>query len=643
MKREYMTVSTHWRRFFSYVLIVMGGVAAALYLGKDLNWDSLNYHVYAGYTAVEDRLTSDYFAASSQGYLNPYSHVPFYLMLKHGFAPQIVVAMLALFHVLNLLIVYEIASRLNKRQNGEIAWVPVYLAVFFAFFNPIFIIEIGSSFNEISTSVPVLAGWYLLIREFGAPRHSRIAIAGVLIGMAVALKLTNLYFSVTALPLLLLSPISWKARAQAVLVFAGAGVLGGVLAGGWWAWQMWEYFGNPFFPLFNNIFHSPDFTDAPLTHYRFIPGSITELLLKPFMMILPKGGIHLETVAPDLRYAALVLLFCLFGLKYVLRRMPIGEWRHWDPFPAFQEQRTLFALTIGVLITWGLWAISSGNSRYFLPMSSLASVILASLLFRFSGKLRFLAYSCVSLVVLQVATITYASDRRWGATGWGKSWFELDIPAEIRQQPSLYLHLGGQSASFLLPFLPQGSSMINVSGQYVLEENARIRALLEKHRGQTRVMRSFPDAFTPGAAYFNFALLRFGMEADMNTCLTIKSLQRFDAPVGDKYVNYISCKTKPLQWSAAQLDDFVAKKRRADAVFDGLEALCPRLLQPRGLPTEGNGGQFWRVYGNTDMALKQNDSGMVSVRNVFTHSEPVEVGTIEALARAMPSKAKLCP
>lgn len=636
-------VLTHWRRFFSYALIVMGGVAAALYLGKDFNWDSLNYHVYAGYSALENRLTSDYFAASTQGYLNPYSHVPFYLMLKHGVAPQIVVAVLALFHVLNLLIVYEIASCLNKRQNGEIAWVPVYLAVFFAFCNPVFLTEIGNSFNEISTSVPVLAGWYLLIREFGAPRHSRIALAGVLIGMAVALKLTNLYFSVTALPLLLLSPTSWKARAQAVLVFACAGLLGGILAGGWWAWQMWEYFGNPFFPLFNHIFHSPDFTDEAIKHYRFIPDSFGELLLKPFMMTLPKRGVHIETTGPDLRYAALVLLLCLFGLKYVLSRMPIGKWRHSDPFPAFQEQRTLFALTLSVLFAWGFWAVSSGNSRYFLPMSSLASVVLASLLFRFSGKLRFLAYSGVTLVVLQAATIGYANEARWTPVGWGKSWFELDIPAELRQQPSLYLDLEGPSASFLLPFLPQGSSMINVTGQYVVEENTRTRALMEKHRGQIRVMRYFSDAGKRDAGSFNYALARFGLEADMDSCLTIKFLQRIKAPIGDKYLHFVSCKTKPLQWSAARRDEFVAKKRRVDAVFDRIEALCPDLFQPRGLPTEGDGHEFWRIYPNTDMTLKQYGSGLVSFHNGFTNSAAVKLGTIEALEQAMPSKAKLCP
>jgi hypothetical protein len=98
-----------WQRILAYTVIVVGGIGTALFLGKDFNWDSLSYHLYAGYSAVEGRLGADYFAASSQGYMNPYAHVPFYLMVKQGWAPQIMVAGLAAFHVLNLLIVYEMA------------------------------------------------------------------------------------------------------------------------------------------------------------------------------------------------------------------------------------------------------------------------------------------------------------------------------------------------------------------------------------------------------------------------------------------------------------------------------------------------------------------------------------------------------
>jgi hypothetical protein len=641
-----MTMTNTRARMLAYLLILSGGVLVALCLGKDLNWDSLSYHAYAGFNAVEHRLGVDYFAASTQGYLNPYAHVPFYLMLKQGLAPQAIVALLALFHLLNLLIVFEMAVLLNKRADGAIAWLPVACAVTFAILNPVFLLELGNTFNEITTSVPVLAGWYLLMRDFALQRPGRMVLAGVLIGAAVSLKMTNLLFSVTALPLLLLAPTAPGTRARAVLCFALGGLLGVLLAGAWWGWQLWELFGNPVFPLLNQYFHSPEFTDGALKHYRFLSDSGLDTLLKPFLLSLPMRGVHLETVAVDLRFAAIVLLLGLFGVKAAFGGVAGGKWLRADPFPFFQGRRLCVALGAALLLAWTVWVTTSGNSRYFLPMSSVAAVVLASLLFRFSAKLRFLAYAAGPLLLLQAGVTVATSEHRWTPTAYGKQWFEVAIPAPLQQQPTLFLNLNTMPASFLLPFLPRASSMISVTGMYVLEENARLRALFTQYQGNVRVMRRYGGDKAddkPDAKQFNYALVKFGMEVDMTDCQTMKMTYRGVDGQPDTVKNYIACKAKPLQWSAAQRAAYLESKRRSDAVFAGLEKLCPQLFQPHGLASEGDGRQFWRNYFNTDTVLQQYESGLVTYRNVFNHSQDVPVGMIEALAKALPPKDKVCP
>src|SRR5262245_29774977 len=50
--------------------------------GRDLNWDQLNYHFYAAYLYLDDRVSQDFMGASFQGYLNPLAYVPFYLMVR---------------------------------------------------------------------------------------------------------------------------------------------------------------------------------------------------------------------------------------------------------------------------------------------------------------------------------------------------------------------------------------------------------------------------------------------------------------------------------------------------------------------------------------------------------------------------------
>lgn len=49
------------------------------------------------------------------------------------------------------------------------------------------------------------------------------------------------------------------------------GVIGGVLAGGWWSFLLWRDFGNPVFPLFNGIFPSPELSSVNILDRQFIP------------------------------------------------------------------------------------------------------------------------------------------------------------------------------------------------------------------------------------------------------------------------------------------------------------------------------------------------------------------------------------
>jgi hypothetical protein len=232
---------------------------------------------------------------------------------------------------------------------------------------------------------------------------------------------------------------------------------------------------------------------------------------------------------------------------------------------------------------------------------------------------------------------------RWNPAGWGTAWFELAIPPALQQQPQLYLHVGGQPASFLLPFVAPGSAMINLGSQYPLERNARIDALLARHRGHVRVMRQARSSGAPALAELDFALIPLGLEADLTQCQQIVLLQRPSAPrKPETRFYYTSCATRPLAWSPAQWQAYRASKLRADTLFDRLELLCPQYFQPRGLRSEGNGQMFRRLYLNTDTVLWQATSGDVNFGNELT-GLAVELGQIAGLEHAVLEKNKICP
>ncbi|HXZ52080.1 MAG TPA: hypothetical protein VEH51_08770, partial [Burkholderiales bacterium] len=73
-------------------------MAWALFAGKDLNWDQLNYHYYVAYAFLSGRLDQDFFAASVQSYLNPIGYVPFYVGVSSGLHSVLVSMALAGIH-----------------------------------------------------------------------------------------------------------------------------------------------------------------------------------------------------------------------------------------------------------------------------------------------------------------------------------------------------------------------------------------------------------------------------------------------------------------------------------------------------------------------------------------------------------------
>ena len=56
-----------------------------------------------------------------------------------------------------------------------------------------------------------------------------------------------------------------------------------VAAAGWWFLKMWQTFGNPLFPQFNNLFRSPLAEDGGVIDVFFRPQGWMENLLWPFI------------------------------------------------------------------------------------------------------------------------------------------------------------------------------------------------------------------------------------------------------------------------------------------------------------------------------------------------------------------------
>lgn len=610
-------------RFYVYLACTILAVLTSYHLGKEMLWDTMDYHVYAGFSALHNRFDSDYFAAGPQGYFNPYVYVPFYLLLRSALTPLEDASILAALQSAILWLTFELALLVAPRDKPRVCLAVGILAVVFAFANPVLINELGSSFADVTTAEVALAGWLVLLGAVRTPSATRVGCAALLLGAASALKLTNGVHAVSAAPLLLFIPGGWWSKLRRAAVLAGGVAVGFAAVTASWSLRLEQHFGNPLFPLLNGIFRSPEFTTAPLRDYRFVPVSPGAALLRPLAMVTSAPMVHFELPAPDLRYALLPVLALLLLVRRTWWRLPKRE-RTAVSREEASSTRVLAALACGFLLDWTLWLTASGNSRYFIPMACVAAVLAVTLVFRLStGWPKVRNYLLAAILGTQCLTLYAGTDYRERLPWTDGPWFSLSVPAQLASQPSLYFLVGIQSNSFIIPDLPAGSGFINLDGDYVLgpagANGKRIAALIDRYAARLRVMVSGSEADAsgdiglPDAERIDDALAPFGLRAVAGRCSTIvadgvttsSSSAMADGtrpPRPDTHTEHlVACQVERTGRAGVSL---LPGQRTADLALDHLEDACPALFQPRRLVDTfmgdpARGFVFARRYSNT--------------------------------------------
>lgn len=601
-------------RFYIYLACTVVALVTAWHLGKEVLWDTLDYHFYAGFSATRDRFGLDYFPAAWQAYLNPYAYAPFYLLATSGMTALQVALILGAVQSGVLWLTYEIAVLVAPTDQPRARVAIGVCAVALAFANPVLINQVGSSFCDITTAEVVLAGWLVLLTAIRSPGATRVVCAALLLGAASALKLTNAVDAVAAAPMILFIPGGWRTKFRHGALYSLAlGVAFAVVAAPW-SIRLEEHFGNPMFPLFNGIFRSPYFTTSRLSDYRFVPTSIAAALELPFAMVSSRGMVHVEWAAPDLRYAFLLVLAALSLAVWARRSLRGG---HVATVSADRSlsTRILGALGCGFLVAWILWLTASGNSRYFIPMACVAAVLGAALAFRlFAGYPKVRNYALMILLAVQFFQLHVGAEYHEPLPWRHAPWFDVTVPKSIATQPALYFSVGENSYSFIVPYLAPGSGFINLDGVYALGADGpngrRIEALVRKYSPLLRVLVLDPRAGPargPGLPFLastDDALLPFGLAVAADKCSKI--IARGAAPIGDHDAHLVTCPVVPYHGDTTAL---LAGERAANLAFDHLEEACPELFQPRGITTYILGSRksrygyiYLRSYPNTDVA-----------------------------------------
>lgn len=406
---------------------MLAGAVYAFAMGDDTNWDWRNYHAYNVWALLNGHYDIDVAPAGFQTYYNPLIYFPFYY-LRQMLSPLATGLIMGALHGLNLLLIW----RLTQALLGPASVACLAASVLLAAFGPMTLSEIGTSFADITLSLPII-GALILILAPEQPRAKHYLWAGLLIGAATGFKLTNVVFAFA------LVAAACVAARPAIAVYSAiaGGVIGGVITGGWWSLMLWREFGNPVFPLFNGLFPSPELPDVNILDRQFIPRGVWDGLAYPFYWLV---GDNRSSEYPfrDARFAIATLLLALAIVARIVNRA------------------TLFArrdvqLIIFFIVSYAAWLALFAIQRYAIVLELLCGPLIVLLLIRSLGSIG-LATRRRNAITLAIAVLAAAWTQPgdWTRRAWSNP-YHPQIPPPL-QQPAIYLMLD-KPLGYLAPVL----------------------------------------------------------------------------------------------------------------------------------------------------------------------------------------------
>lgn len=624
--------------------------ALAVALGKDANWDQLNYHVALPHLLLHGSGERNFFAANIHTWINPLPFLPFYGVVASGVPSAAGTALLAVVHAGSLLAVVALAALLTRGWHEGARLGAACGCAILAGMHPLFIAGLGSSLSEHVATVPMMWGLYLgcrLLVEHGAPPTRRAVYAASACALLVTAVLWKLALAALVPAFgILAAAIAWRrvdrlrvAGASVAGVLAGAG-----LGGAWHHIRVWEATGNPFFPFFNQVFRSEFYPPVALTNDRFLAATLGDAWRIPFRMLRNEPFITAEIVSIDPRYAFFGAVLAAACLARIVRQLRLAHSPGRGSATAAARQvpergvprRTLAAVVIFTLAGCALWIGGHGNARYALPLHLWVPVALLVVL-RWVLPAPGLVLLVLGLAVGAQALALQASsgESRWTRVAHTRSWTDFRLPHHHLEPRALYLsaaYVDRRSWSSLLPSLPPDATFMNLDGYENTEParfiGAQIRRRIDAHQGplyaivERRGRSAVDDPVTqPWSRGVAMQLLAYGLALHPERpCSPIQ-----DMTIENRNLQTVGDLCPLIRTPARDMREAFATTL---AAMDELEASHPKLLYPPGPASYLFEDMVCRFYTPQEIYLCGDDR-LVTGRRIAPRQELVIQRTLQ--------------
>lgn len=476
-----------WLALFVICLLI-GGVVS-IYLGQDANWDLKNYHLYSAWAYLHHRLATDLFAAGIQSYFAPLLDLPYYLLATQWLpnSPRIVAFFMGLPYGLLLFLVFAmIWLTLNQFEDSPVKKVLLSaLATAFGVTGVATISQVGTTFNEIPTAATTLGGLLFILIAIAKSNADRanpgiykyLIFSGLLFGSAAGLKLTScIYAPGAALVISAISGSLWQ-RFYRTLAFSTTWLIAFLLLWGPWGLSLYKLTGNPFFPIFNSIFHSAWIAPSNGFDTRFLPVGTLEAIFYPFYWANNQSMTVMEPRFIDPRFAIVFAVFLLFIALHIPTLLRWASRRN----QAFYILTPVDGALLFFVISYLIWETFFSILRYAATLESILGLVLLALITKIWIAFKSRPNFVMSLIFISCALIGAAAPTKypdWGRVPYSHKVFEIKAPKIPKNSLILFI---SKPIAYLAPFLSRNGnniSYIGITGSALNPLNHNLNAMI---------------------------------------------------------------------------------------------------------------------------------------------------------------------
>ena len=506
----------------------------SIIFGQDVDFDQKNYHIYNIYAWMNQRYDRDIMVAGMQSYINPTLNLVNYFMIMN-LPPKVAGFFLGAVPGLNFFLLFNIGVRCLSNLPSRTRVLISLFAALTGVISPIFIVKLGSTQGDNTTSIFVLLGVLLSIQALNKihkDKHHKIfssqfllLFSGISFGFASGLKLTNLTYAIAAIISFTMIFAIWRVPIKMLIrsfISIGMGISVGAIAGaGPWMWLMQSKYGSPLFPFYNSFFKSPYWSFVDIGSNKQ-PGNLLEILWYPFNWLQYSKHSTYQRPFQDWRWAIISLLLVI-SLTHVLsatikpkKVISSPEINNRNTTSWANSASRIYILTF-TITGYFIWGLQFSNQRFLLPLDLLSGIIiflLIDLIFqRFSPKLILSSFLCVLIML----TMRLPSA---GRLEWENSWFGVDPPQLSNPNNSLIIYVSEKPPiGYLVPFFQHGISFVKIRGWWqsairgTLLEQETV-ALIEGHIGDIYSLSS------DDLSEEELSILKdeYGLEPDSSLC-----------------------------------------------------------------------------------------------------------------------------